>query len=169
MGIPLEEQERKEILYPFLIHLLNRYIVFILNSELSLNSTDIISLDSTDIISDKKDEKLRKECIDISIEFCIEIQARDYLLKEVERTFARTGKSDLFFKSLESYIFRDLLFKKNFGIDSLNSLYSSYKIKNELIILSHLFTHINIICINNFALQKMAINENLLDLIIYFC
>ena len=169
MGVPLDDKERKEVLYPYLIHLLNRYIDYNFNVDNEQNSEiDILSSSSTpdNNISEIKDEKIM-ECINVSIEFCIEIKSVDYLLKDVERTFSRSGKSDLFYKFFEPFIFSDLLLKEDIGIDALTSLYSAYKMKDELVLLSHLYTHLKLICLNNFALKKLAVKEKLFDVITF--
>ena len=169
MGVPLDEEERKKILYPFLIHLLNLYIDYNFNTEKEQNSDiELLSSSSTpdNNISEIKDEKIM-ECINVTIEFCIEIKSVDYLLKDIERTFSKSGKSDLFYKFFEPFIFSDLLVKEDIGIDALTSLYSAYKMKDELVLLSHLFTHLKLKCLNNFALKKLAVKEKLFDLITF--
>ena len=169
MGVPLDKEERKKLLYPYLIHLLNLYIDYNFNVDNESNSDiELLSSSSTpdNNISEIKDEKIM-ECINVSIEFCIEINSVDYLLKDVERTFARSGKSDLFYKFFEPFIFSDLLIKEDIGIDALTSLYSAYKMKDELVLLSHLYTHLKLICLNNFALKKLAVKEKLFDLITF--
>ena len=166
LGVPLDEEERKKKLFPHLIQLLNKYIDYNFNrKEESMSDTDV-SLSSNENIFDIKEEKII-ECINVSIEFCLEIKAVDYLLKDVETTFSQYGKGDLFYKLFEPFIFSDLLLKEDIGIEALTSLYGAYKIKNELVLLSHLFTHINLNCLNNFMIKKLAVKENLFNLIIF--
>ena len=120
MGVPLEKEERKKTLNPYLVDLLNRYIDYkfsskkesISETELLTPSNDIENYNDNDIISEIEDEKII-ECINVAIEFCIEINAVDFLLKDVERTFANYGKGDAFYKMLEPYIFNDLLLKES--------------------------------------------------------
>ena len=165
-GIPLDENERKKKLKPYLIELLNKYIDYIFNiKSKSISENDIMSSSNEDS-SEIKDDEINK-CIIISIEFCLEIKAFDYLLKDVETTFNRYGKGDLFYKLFESFIFSDNLLEEEIGVDALTSFFGAYKIKNELVLLSHLFTHINIKSLNNFMIKKLAIKENLFNLIIF--
>jgi hypothetical protein len=108
MGVPLDEEERKKTLKPYLIELLNKYIDYNFNTKQDSNlDADILSTPKdSDNISEIKTEKLI-ECINVSIEFCIEIKEIDYLLKNVESTFANFGKTDSFYNSLEDFIFND--------------------------------------------------------------
>jgi len=165
-GIPLDENERKNQLKPYLIELLNKYIDYIFNvKNKSITENDIMSSSNEDI-SEIQDDEINK-CITISIEFCLEIKAFEYLLKDVETTFSTYGKGDLFYKLFESFIFNDNLLEEEIGVDALTSFFGAYKIKNELVLLSHLFTHINIKSLNNFMIKKLAVKENLFNLIIF--
>ena len=168
MGVPLDEEERKKTLRPYMIQILNRYIDYNFNTKKDFNSEEDIlsSSKDNDNISEIKAEKII-ECINVAIEFCIEIKEIDYLLKDVETTFASYGKADSFYKLLEHFIFNDLLLKEDLDVASLTSLYGAYKIKDELVLLSHLFTHLNIKCLNNFMVKKLAIKDNLFNLIIF--
>ena len=89
------------------------------------------------------------------------------LLKDVERTFTKFGKGDLFYKLLEPFIFNDLLIQENLGEFALTSLYGAYKLKNELVLLSHLFIHINLKCLTNFTIKKIAVTDKLFSLLIF--
>ena len=163
-GIPLNIDDRKKQLNIFLIELLNKYIDYNFNEkEFNEDNNDDFS---TNNIIELNEDKI-KECINISIEFCLEIKSIDFLLKDVEPTFAKYGREDLFYKLLEPFIFNDLFHDEDIGIEALTSLYGSYKIKEEIILLSHLLTHINLKCLNNFMIKKISIQENLFDLIIY--
>ena len=165
-GIPLDENERKKKLKPYLIEILNKYIDYIFNiKSKEISENDIMSSTNEDISEIKDDEIIK--CITISIEFCLEIKAFDYLLTDVETTFSTYGKGDLFYKLFESFIFNDKLLEEEIGVDVLTSFFGAYKIKNELVLLSHLFTHINIKSLNNFMIKKLAVKENLFNLIIF--
>ena len=161
-GVPTNEQLRKKKLEPYLIELLNKYIDY--NFRGAKESGDEEGIDE-DIIDMRDDQII--ECINVSIEFCIGIKIFDYLLKDVERTFSKFGKGDLFYKLLEPFIFNDLLIQENLGEDALTSLYGAYKLKNELVLLSHLFIHINLKCLTNFTIKRLAVKENLFSLLIF--
>ena len=161
-GVPTNENSRKKKLEPFLIELLNQYIDY--NFKGAKESGDEEGLDE-DIIDMRDDQII--ECINVSIEFCLGIKIFDYLLKDVERTFSKFGKGDLFYKLLEPFIFNDLLIQDILGVDVLTSLFGAYKLKNELVLLSHLFIHINLKCLTNFTIKKLAVKENLFSLLIF--
>ena len=160
--IPPNEKERKEKLKPYLIELLNKYIDY--NFKGAKESTTDEELDE-DIIDMRDDQII--ECINVSIEFCLGIKIFDYLLKDVERTFSKYGKGDLFYKLLEPFIFNDLLIQEKLNESALTSLYGAYEMKKELVLLSHLFIHINLKCLTNFTIKKLAIKENLFSLLIF--
>ena len=172
-GIPYELNERKKILNLHLIDLLNKYIDynFDAKSDNYDDNDEYINNNSDDNFLEKNIMELNEdkiiECINTSIEFCLEINSIDYLLKDVEPTFSKYGKEDLFYKLLEPFIFNDLFYNENIGIEALTSLYGAYKIKEETALLSHLLIHINLKCLNNFMIKKISVQENLFDLIIY--
>ena len=165
-GIPLNQDERKKTLNSFLVELLNKYIDYIYKSNSDFNEDNSDNNENNDNIVELNEEKII-ECINISIEFCLEINAIDFLLKDVEPTFSKYGREDLFYKLLEPFIFNDLFHNEDIGIEALTSLYGAYKIKDEIILFSHLLTHINLKCLNNFMIKKISLQENLFDLIIY--
>ena len=167
VGLPLDEEERKKKISPFLINILNQYIDYCMlnaNSDLTSNS-EVVSINNNNI-EELGEEKII-ECINVTIEFCIEINEVDYLLKDVEQTFSKYGKGDLFYKLFEPYIFKDRLLQQTISKEALTSLYGAYKMKNELILLSHLFTHINLNNLNNIIIKRIAVVENIFNLIIF--
>ena len=73
----------------------------------------------------------------------------------------------MFYKLLEAFIFNDILINEHLSETFLILLYKTYKSKNELELLSHLFIHINLECLSSPAIIKLALDENLFSLIIY--
>ena len=161
-GVPSSENLRKKKLEPYLIELLNQYIDY--NFKGAKDSAIEEGLDE-DIIDMRDDQII--ECINVSIEFCLGIKIYDYLLKDVEKTFTKFGKGDLFYKLLEPFIFNDLLIQEDLKEENLTSLYRTYELKKELVLLSHLFIHINLKCLTNFNIKKLAIKDNLYSLLIF--
>ena len=51
----------------------------------------------------------------------------DYLLKNIELIFSKYGREDLFYKLLEPFIFNDLFYNEDIGIETLTSLYGFIK------------------------------------------
>ena len=62
------------------------------------------------------------------------IKIFDHLLNNVEKTFNKYGKEDLFYKLLEPFIFNNLFLNKEIGIEALTSLYgsTSYNIRWQI-------------------------------------
>ena len=159
--VPTNEKKRKEKLDPYLTIFLNKYIEYKFKGSKESNDKGL----DEDVIDMRDDEII--ECINVTIEFCIGIKMYNFLFKEVEKIFNKYGKKDLFYKLLEPFIFNDLLIKDDLSEEILTLLYRAYKSKNELALLSHLFIHINIRCLNNFAMKKLAVTSNLYSLIIF--
>ena len=147
--IPLIRSQRIKLLKPFITSLLEKYI----NDNLPDDNKPV---DENDLI----------KCINVVIEFCIGIKEIEFLFKNGEKSFRKKGKSDLFYKLLEPFIFNDLLINDIISEESLISLYTSYKSNKSLTILQHLFTHLNYICLFSSTIKKISFKENLFSLMI---
>ena len=148
--IPFIKKQRVKILKPFLIDLLGKYINY--------------NLEECDKPGEKKIDI--NQCINVVIEFCIGVKETDYLFKTVEKNFRNKGKTTLFYRSLEPFIFNDLLHKDIITEESLISLYTTYKSNKTLPILQHLFTHLNFNSLTSMTIKKIAFKENLFSLMI---
>ena len=146
--IPLQKSQRIKVLRPFITSLLERYI----NDNLSEDN--------------QVEEKDIAKCINVVIEFCIGIKEIEFLFKNVEKAFRKKGKSDLFYKLLEPFIFNDLLINETISEDSLISLYTTYKSNKSLSILQHLLTHLNYKSLFITTIKKISFKENLFSLMI---
>ena len=158
-GVPSDEKERKKKLEPYLIDLLNKYI------DDNFKKTEKEEELDEEFI-DMKDDKII-ECINVSIEFCFGIKIFDYLLSNVQQTFNRYGKKDMFYKLLEPFIFNDILINEDLSETFLILLYKRYSSKKELDLLSHFMIHINLKCLASLAIQKLATDDNLFSLVIF--
>ena len=147
--IPLQRSQRIRLLKPFITSLLEKYI----NNNIP---EDNKAVNENDLI----------KCINVVIEFCIGIKETEFLFKNAEKSFRKKGKSDLFYKLLEPFIFNDLLINENISEDSLISLYTSYKSNKSLTILQHLFTHLNYKSLFSTTIKKISFKENLFSLMI---
>ena len=148
--IPFIRKQRIKTLKPFLIDLLEKYINY--------------NLEENEKKEGKKIDLI--QCINVTIEFCIGVKEIDYLFKTVEKTFRNKGKSDLFYKLLEPFIFNDLLNQENITEESLISIYTTYKGNKNLTILQHLLTHINFNSLLSMTIKKISFKENLFSLMI---
>ena len=146
--IPLLKHQRIKVLRPFITSLLEKYI--------NVNLADDKKIEEKDII----------KCINVVIEFCIGIKEIEFLFKNAEKSFRKKGKSDLFYKLLEPFIFNDLLINENISEESLISLYTTYKSNNSLPILQHLLTHLNYNCLFSSTIKRIAFKDNLFSLMI---
>ena len=159
-GVPSDEKERKKKLEPYLIDLLNKYI------EDNFKKIEKKEEELDEEFIDMKDDKII-ECINVSIEFCFGIKIFDYLLSNVQQTFNKYGKQDMFYKLLEPFIFNDILINEDLSETFMILLYKRYSIKKELDLLNHFLIHINLKCLSSLAIQKLASDDNLFSLIIF--
>ena len=159
-GVPSDEKERKKKLEPYLIDLLNKYI------EDNFKKTEKKEEELDEELIDMKEDKII-ECINVSIEFCFGIKIFDYLLSNVQQTFNKYGKQDMFYKLLEPFIFNDILINEDLSETFMILLYKRYSSKKELDLLSHFLIHINLKCLSSLAIQKLASDDNLFSLIIF--
>ena len=152
--VPIDRKQRYQLLSPYLIELLNKYIDENMKENKDSKETN-----------EEKQKKLVK-CMNVTIEFCIGIKDVNYLLRNVEETFKAKGKIDLFYKLLEPFIFNDLLSQEELSEDSLIALFTTYKGNNELSLLSHLFSHFSLHSLSNSTIKKIALKEHLFSIMI---
>ena len=180
--VPFQSKKRKQILLPLLKELLNRYIDFtfkennsnnISNNSSSIhisnsnNSLNIIneSDDDLEIKINENEEKI-KNCMNISIEFCIGINQILFLLMDVSATFSSKGKSDDFIKSIEPFIFSGQLNSENI-FPAIPNLYAPYKTMNQLGTFSHLLINLDFESINQDMIKLICLSDNLFITLIY--
>ena len=99
LGIPLEEQERKNKIGNFLKNIISQYTIFIINkNKFNVNNNEI------------------KNCIEIIIDFCINIENIKYLIENVEQIFETQKLGENFLQYLEPFILNDRLKKYHFDV-----------------------------------------------------
>ncbi len=159
--VPIQPKKRKELLLPLLKELLNRYIDYNFKQK---DNNDTDDSDS-DIYINENEEKL-KNCMNISIEFCVGINEILFLLMDVYTTFNLKGKSDAFIKSIEPFIYSGQLSNANIS-NAIPFLFSPYKTNDELGTFSHLLIYLNFESINQQVVKLLCFNSNLFITLIY--
>ena len=155
LNIPSEEENRKKIIGDFLRYEISNYV---------LCSTGTKKSGAFDSI---EDQNLIKDCMNISIDLCIEIDSFDYLIKNLEPIFDGIGYGDYFLTKLEPFILydriKDIILKEDI-IENIIKLYVDKKKKD---ILSQLLLHLNIKCLENEHIKERIEELNLNSVLIY--
>ena len=114
--IPIDENERKLNVGYVLRGLILQYATINIGNDYSQ-------------ISLEKGAELLSSCINICIEFCLEINDVEYLLNQIQPIFDIKGYLDLFIEKLEPFILCDKIKNQQFG-----HLTISTKIENAYLI-----------------------------------
>ena len=154
LGIPFEEQERKNKIGNYLKNIIVQYVIYKINiSKTNYNNNN----NNNEII----------ECIEIAIDFCISIEDVNYLIGEIEPIFETQNLGEKFLQNLEPFILNDRLKKYNFNVNVISQIIELYNKKNKLENLEHLLIHINIECLDNEIIINQCKELNLLTTLIY--
>ena len=153
--IPQEISERKKLIGDYLKQLISQYVI----SE-TKNSNSFL-------IEENIDNNKMKECIDITIEFCIEIESFDYLFKELEPVFENKNYSKVFLQDLEPYILSDKIIHFILDEQLVLKIINTYEEEKRLDKLNQLLIHINIKCLENETIKKKLEELNLITPLIY--
>ena len=151
MGIPFDEQERKNKIGNFLKNIISQYTIYIINkNKFNVNNNNEI-----------------KNCIEIIIDFCINIENIKYLIETVEPIFETQKLGENFLQYLEPFILNDRLKKYHFDVKIISEIIDLYNKKNKLENLEHLLIHINIDSLDNEIIINKCKNLNLITTLIY--
>ena len=140
--------ERKKEITPFLQMLIKNYITIILEDG-------------------NQDNKQIEECMNTSIDFCLNFDNVEFLFNEIMIIYQKHGYSDIFVKMLEPFIFGNKLKNETVSQTSIMSLFAAYISKKECTLLSHLTTHLNLNSLNNKLVVEFCYQFKLFDILIY--
>ena len=90
----------------------------------------------------------------VAIEFCIEIEAVDFLFKSIEPIFEAKEYSDLFLTKLQPFILCDKIAYIVISSDIILNLIDLYRKNGKLDILSQMLLHINIVSLDIDEIKK---------------
>ena len=152
--IPEDKNERKEIIGRNLKQLITQFVILKIK-ELNINNNDLLN-------NNNYDEDKINECINIAIEFCIEIESFDFLFLELFNIFKGKNLDELFLENLESYILTDKIINFNIKEELILKIIDLYYERKGLNLLSQLLLHINI---NNLDTEKIKDKLEELNLI----
>ena len=155
--VPQNIIERKNKIGNYLRELISEYVI---SETQNTNATSILFNDTVD------NQKI-SECIDKTIEFCIEIESFDYLFKKLEPIFEIKNYAPLFLQNLEPYILTNKIINFNLDEELILKIIDLYQKRNRLDLLSQLLLHINIKTLDTNKIKNKFEELNLITPLIY--
>ena len=155
-NIPDESTKKKKV-GDKLNQLLNQYVV--------LNTKD--KKTNEFLIDESEDQEKIGNSIKIAIEFCIEIEAFDYLIKSILPPLDSKDYGDLFLIKLQPFILCDKLKNITLSSDIIIKLIELYNKNNKLDILSQMLLHININSLDTEEIRQKLEEMNLITPLMY--
>lgn len=142
--IPSGTEKRKEIIGYFLRSLILQYINIHTGSDYS---------------HIQKYDDLLGTCMNICIEFCIEINDIDYLLNQIQPSLDLKSLGEQLFEKMEPFILSDKIKNKNFGHLTVAKIVDIYQKKKKFKLLSQILTHLDIESIDSDDIKELC-NKN---------
>ena len=155
-NIPAENIKKKKV-GDKLSQLVNQYVVF--------NTKD--KKTNEFLMDEGESQEKIGNCIKTTIEFCIEIEAFDYLINSILPPLDSKDYGDLFFLKLQPFILCDKVKNFNLSTNLILRIIDLYNKNDKLDILSSLLLHINIKSLDNFEIRNKLEEMNLITPLIY--
>ena len=162
-GIPLKIGDRKKVIGEFLQDLISQFLFSNAGSQQVLNNNKKNYFDPS-----LENARIEKN-MEITIEFCIEIESVDYLLDKILKIYESKKYKDIFLAKLEPFILCDKLLKFEIPEEIVLDLIKLYESKKKLDTLSQLLMHINIKSLDTPAIKQKIENLFLITPLIYIC
>ena len=155
LNIPLDEEKREKLVGDFLRGEISKYVIFSTGSKKS------------GAFETPEEQKLISDCMNISIDLCLEIDSFNFLIKSLEPMFEAIGYENYFLTKLEPFILYDRIKDVILNEDIIKDIIDLYIEKDMKEILSQLLLHINIKCLENEKTKKRINELNLSSVLIY--
>ena len=154
--IPQEEGMRRAILGKYLMRIITNYVVLNLGGD-----------DNIIIISDRSLKDKIAKCINITIEFCIDMGTLDFLMGVIMLLFEKKGYGNLFMEKLQPFILCDAIKSKKMPFDTIKKIIATYVSKKRTIELAQILVHLGINSLDNEEIRKECNKFNLTTPIIF--
>ena len=118
-------------------------------------------------LEETEDKEKISQCIKIAIEFCIEIEEVEYLLKNIEPLFEMKEYGDLFLEKLQPFILCDKIINFTLSSNIILNLIDLYNKNDQLDVLSKMLLHINIQSIDTIEIRDKLEEMYLILALIY--
>ena len=141
-GIPVKKNDRKIIIGEYLQDLISQFLFTNAGTQQVLNN-------SKNNYFDPNQEKARIEKnMEITIEFCIEIDSVNYLLDKIMKIYESKKYKDIFLTKLEPFILCDKMKKFDIPEEVILDIIKLYESKKNFDILGQILIHFNIKSLN---------------------
>ena len=162
-GIPLKISERKKIIGEYLQDLISQFLFTNAGSQQISNNNKNNYFDPS-----LENARIEKN-MEITIEFCIEIDSVDYLLDKILKIYESKKYKDIFLSKLEPFILCNKMIKFEIPEEIILDLIKLYESKKKFDTLSQLLLHINIKSLDVPSIKQRIENLFLTTPLIYIC
>jgi hypothetical protein len=157
-GIPKKTKNRNDNdLIKYLKNIVSQYVILNTGEK----KTGGFFLEETE------DKEKISNCIKIAIEFCIEIEEVEFLLKVIEPLFEAKEYGELFLAKLQPFILCDKIINIILSSNIILNLIDLYNKNDKLDILSQMLLHINIKSIDTIEIKEKLEEMYLFPALIY--
>ena len=162
-GIPLKKKDRKKIIGEYLQDLISQFLFTNDGSQQALNN-------SKNNYFDPNQEKARIEKnMEITIEFCIEIDSVNYLFDKILKIYESKKYKDIFLSKLEPFILCDKFKKFDIPEEIILDIIKLYESKKQFDELGQILIHFNIKSIDTPNIRQKIKNLFLASPMMYIC
>ena len=133
-----EKKEKKQVIGEFLKKIISQYVIIHTGEKKT----------SGFFLEEEGEKEKVIQCIKMVIEFCIEIEAVEFLFKNIFPLFEAKEYGELFLEKLEPFILCDKIIDIILPSDIILNLIELYNKNGKLDILCQMLLHINIKCID---------------------
>ena len=162
-GIPLKVKERKKLIGEYLQDLISQFLFTNAGSQQLLNNNKSNYFDPS-----LENARIEKN-MEITIEFCIEIDSVDYLLDKILKIYESKKYKDIFLSKLEPFILCNKMIKFEIPEEIILDLIKLYESRKKFDTLSQLLLHININSLDVPSVKQKIENLFLTTPLIYIC
>ena len=152
-----DQKSKKKVIGDFLKHIVSEYVILNTGEK----KTGGFFLEETE------DKEKINQCMKMSIEFCIEIESVEYLLKEIQPLFEAKEYGELFLETLQPFILCDKIKDITLSSDIILNLIEVYINNGKLDTLSQMLLHLNIESIDKNEIKKKIEEYYLIPPLIY--
>ena len=152
-----EKRVKKKVIGDFLKQIVSQYVILNTGGKKSGGF----------FLEETEDNEKINQCVQMTIEFCIEIEAVEYLLKSIEPLFEAKEYGELFLEKLEPFILCDKIIDIVLSSDIILNLIEVYTKNGKLDILSQMLLHINIKSIDTIEVKNKIEEKYLIPPLIY--
>ena len=162
-GIPFKKKDRKSTIGEYLQDLISQFLFTNAGTQQVLNN-------SKNNYFDPNQEKARIEKnMDITIEFCIEIDSVNYLFDKILKIYESKKYKEIFLSKLEPFILCDKMKKFDIPEEIILDLIKLYESKKQFDVLGQILIHFNIKSIDTPNIRQKIQNLFLASPFMYIC